>query len=492
MNLKFIYEILWGKPPPVQVNMARSDDLFEGGATRGCLILGDPGVGKTKYAAMQIVKRWKESPHSVFVFDWSGSITNSILDIISRDKDQRLLDKVVLDELGNTEWVCPKPEFHPNYGLTDEEQVNRVLGNLKRLSDFLLKGAPFLGTVSIDEIGRELFRLLTVIRNEHGENWQITEAKRLLLDIPLLRRAIASFGAYQPSAKWYFEHEYLPKDFMKASEKELTTRALRYLLSQLEAREVRATLGYPKPGWTPKEATENDLLVLIDAHKMINQPEAQHYLLMQNFSLVMSWINKREVDDPNNKLVEIDFDETYSILKIPGMAEWLGMVSPLYRSRGISLMIICQALWQFDESLARQIWTLGTVISFAVSNSDEAETIAKQLFSYDPKYVKNAPKRPDQNPTTEPIAGQDRIIADWIQNLKARQFIMRRYVTEQQKENGVQFVQRTTDYPRNPPYISLQEVKERLIESRGVKVRDALEVIVQRTLKKEETVRPTI
>jgi hypothetical protein len=495
LSLGFLFELLFGKSPPAKVRFARTDELFQEARTRGVAILGDPSTGKTKFGGMQIVKGWINDPHAVFVFDWSGSITNTILDLLSRHPDyERLFDKVVLDELGNEEWVIPKPGFHPSYGLTNEEQVNRVLGNMKRLSEFLLKGAPFLGTVSIDEIGRELFRLLTVIRNQHGENWQITEAKRLLLDLPLLRKACAMFGAYAPAAKWYFEHEYLPKDFMKASEKELTARSLRYLLSQLEAREVRATLGYHKPGYTEKEATENDLLVIIDAHWMINQPEAQHYLLMQRFSQVMTWINKREVDDPNNKLAEIDFDETYTILKIEGMAEWLGMVSPLYRSRKVGIMILAQALWQFDESFAKQLWTLGTICSFAISNGEEAELIARQLFDYDPKYQKNAPKTPYQNPTTEPVTGQDRMYADWIQNLKPRQFIMRRYETEQKKEKGVLFVEKTSEYPTKPPHVSLKEVKDYLRRSRGVKVRDALEVIVRRDIKieKKEVSRPTI
>jgi len=215
---------------------------------------------------------------------------------------------------------------------------------------------------------------------------------------------------------------------------------------------------------------------------MINQPEAQHYLLMQNFSLVMSWINKREVDDPSYKPTMIAFDETYTVLKIPGMAEWIGMVSPLYRSRKMQLLIIIQALWQLDESLQQQIWTLGNIVSFAVSNIDEAEKISKQLFVYDPKSVKNEPKTVTQNPTTEPEAGQDRIYADWIQNLKARQLIMRRYVTEQAKDNGVQFIEKTTETPHNPPFIDLIELKNYLIRERGIPVREALEVINQRKI----------
>lgn len=487
-NWKFIVEILWGKNPPVAVKPTRTDDLNEESLTRGTLVIGDPGQGKTEYVSNQIYKKFKEHPEqAIFVFDWSGGLTNAILRRISHESGYAsLLKRVVLDELGNDEVIIPKPEFHPDYGLTEEEQVNRVIGNMERLVKFLLEGAPFLTGVSIDEIGRNIFRILTAIETERGKTWQITEAKRLVMDLPLLREAVRQYGGRQPNAKWYFEHEWLPKDIMKTQERELTSRALRYILGKIEGRETRATLGYFKPGWTPKEATEKGLMVLIDAHKMINQPEAQHYLLMQNFSLVMAWINKRELEFDYYPVM-IAFDETYTILKIPGMAEWLGYVSPLYRSRKIQLLIIIQALWQLDENFAKQIWTLGNIVSFAISNSDEAQEIAKQLFMYDPKYIKNAPKTPAQNPTTEPVTGQDRIIADWIQNnLKARQLIMRRYETEQKKEKGVVFVQRTTETPNGSLFVPLSELKEALIRARGIPVGEALDEIGKRKLTKED------
>ena len=485
MNLLTLIKMLAGPQPPARVSYTSNDDLFEEGLTRGTLIIGDPGVGKTRYAAMQIFKKFKTYPNqAIFVFDWSGSLTNTILELIAKDSDyQNLLKRVVLDEPGNPEWVCPKPEFHPDYGLTNEENVNRVVENMERLASHLAKTAEFLTRTSIEEIGKELLRLLTAITNEMGESWQVTEGKRLLIDLPLLKNAVKKFGHLQPAARWYFLREYLPKDFMRASEKQLATKALRFILGKIEGRETRATLGYYRPGWTPKEATERGLLVLIDAHRMINQPTAQHYLLMQNFSLVMSWINKREVDDPSYEPAMIAFDETYTILKIPGMAEWLGMVSPLYRSRKFQLLIIIQALWQLDKNLAQQIWTLGNIVSFAVSNVDEASKIAKQLFSYEPRYVKNPPKTEYQNPTTESLQGQDRLNADWIQTLKARQVVMRRYITEQSREPRILFITKTSDFPKNPPYIDIREIKERLITERGVRVRDALDIINKRDLK---------
>ncbi len=484
IDFKLLMRILAGQQPPARVAWTSKDDLYEAGATRGTLIIGDPGVGKTRYAAMQIFKKFKAFPNqAIFVFDWSGSLTNTILELIVRDPDyENLLKRAVLDELGNPEWVCPKPEFHPDYGLTNEEQVNRVVDNMDRLAIHLSKTAEFLTKTSIEEIGKELMRLLTAITNEFGETWQVTEGKRLLIDLALLKNAVRKFGHLQSAARWYFIHEYLPKDFMRSSEKQLATKALRFILGKIEGRESRATLGYYRPGWTPKEATERGLLILIDAHRMINQPTAQHYLLMQNFSLVMAWINKREVDDPSYEPAMIAFDETYTILKIPGMAEWLGMVSPLYRSRKFQLLIIIQALWQLDRSLAQQIWTLGNIVSFAVSNIDEASKIAKQLFSYEPRYVKNPPKTEYQNPTTESLQGQDRLNADWIQNLKAREVVMRRYINEQVREPRILFIPKTSDFPNTRPYLDLKEVKQRLIEERGVRVREALEIINKRDI----------
>jgi hypothetical protein len=79
MNLKDFWDFWYGKSPPVRVTHSSTDDLHEASATRGTLIIGDPGSGKTRYAAMQIVRRWKASPHPVFIFDWSGGITNCVL-----------------------------------------------------------------------------------------------------------------------------------------------------------------------------------------------------------------------------------------------------------------------------------------------------------------------------------------------------------------------------------------------------------------------------
>jgi hypothetical protein len=483
-------EMLFGKQLPPGVKPAKTDDLYAAAGTRGVFLGGDAGTGKTRYASAQLYKRFKANPKiTIFVFDWSGGITNTILDLISRDPDhEKLLERVVLKEVGNEEYVCPTPEFHPDYGLSEEENVNRVVENLVRLAEFMSKTAGFLSEGAIRGTGKHLLRLLQVIRNEHGESWQITEGSDLIMDENLLKRAVAKFGGYAIRTKEYFEKRYLPKDVMPPHEKELTTRSLDTIFGAFDNRVMRAMLGYFKPMWSPKWATEHGQLVLFDYHKMINLPPSQHYAVVQDFSLVMNWINKREVDDPANERIIITIDEIYALLQISGFAQWLSMISPLYRSRATELMLICQGFWQLDERLYEQVWSMGSTIFFRRDDVNEAKIIAEQLWSYQPTLVKNPPKTSTQNATTEPVSGQDRMNADWIQNLEDRQFVMRQYVTEQKKEKGVLFVRRTADLPTTRQFLTIKEIKDRLIKKYGVPIRDALEVTIQRKIPEQPKV----
>jgi hypothetical protein len=487
--LQFFWEVWHGKEPPVRVNPSRNDDLYLDSATRGTLVIGDPASGKTRYVAMQIFNRWKKSPHAMFVFDSSGGLTQCILELIAKDKESdKLLDKVVLDEIGNSEIVIPKPEFHPDYGLTDEEQVARVVQNQLNLAEVMKEAAGFLTDTAIGETGKNLFRLLQAIRNEYRENrWQITEALDLLVDENKLRRACKKFGQYAPPAKKYFENQYLIKE-VPYRERELSTRPLRKVLGMIDTDIARATLGYYKPGWTPKEAEEKDLLVLIDAAASANLPQAKEYLITQPFSQVMKWVNKRRPDDPNKKFIGIYFDETVDILQIPGFARQLGMISPYYRSRKITLTIIIQALWQLDEKLAEQVWNMANVVSFVVGNVKDSKIIAEQLFDYDPKFIKNPAKTATQNNTTEPEGGQNRMTADWLQNIPSRSFVMRRYLTEQKKEKGVQFIEQTDDFPPHPRGMTdddmndlIDGIRKAKMKERGVFIQDALDVAQERS-----------
>ncbi len=186
LDWKLINRVIFGKPPPIPSMVhAPFEELLPESLTMGTLIIGRPGTGKTTSLANHLVICAKTYPErAIFVLDWSGSISDTILTLIAgEDKPRRiqLLKRVVYDDMGNSEWCMPLPEFSKDYNSTYDEQAQRVSVNLAKLEPELVVGAPYLAGLSIKELAPRICQVLTAIENEHGETWQITEAKQLLV-----------------------------------------------------------------------------------------------------------------------------------------------------------------------------------------------------------------------------------------------------------------------------------------------------------------------
>lgn len=471
-----------------QIPNMRDDEealLYPDGGTMGTLILGLAGSGKTSFTAHKLINRAIMDPNvPIFVLDWSGSITDTFLEIVASQPEeikQKLLKRIVYDELGNKEWVVPMPEFSPRYGSTYEEQVQRVAKNLQKLSSQLgdKSSAPILAGASLGEVATQFMRLTTSVRNEYDESWQITETKRLIVDWDETKKIVTKYGDQVPEAAWYITREFLNKD-VRPQERDLRTYFLRAMLGLIEPREVKARLGYHRPGWTPREAIRKGLIVLVTGKGMINQAPAQHYLFTQIYSLIMEQINERTPADPDDHPVVLVLDEVYALIQIPGMAEEVGMISPLYRSRKLELYVIIQALWQLEEGLREKIWSLGNVVCFGVHDFNEAVEVSQQLFRYEPQMAKMPARTQNQNPTAEPDHGQYTLFANWLQNLKRRECVMRRYFKESRKDEFIRHIRQTPQLPPRPARIVVEELRDKLLKERAVMVRDALEVISQR------------
>ena len=477
-----IGRLLFGGPPPIP-NTVRDDyeALFPEGLTMGTLIIGRPGTGKTSSLARHLLDYFMTYPErAIFVLDWSGSISNTILYLITQQPKNiqlQLLNRVVYDELGNPEWVIPLPEFSQEYGFNYEEQVQRVSTNLIKLQPELVLGAPFVAGLAFREIAPQICRLLTAILDEHNETWQITEAKKMLVDPGLLKQALKKFGYKVPEAKWFLENVFLQ---IRKDERELRTYAFMAMLGTIEPRAVRARMGYYRPGWTPKEAIKKGLMVLVDGSRLINQRNTQHYLFTQAYSLIMAEINRRQPADPNDRPVALVMDEVYSLLSIPGMAEEIGMLSPLYRSRKLELYIVLQTLSQLAPTLNEQIWSLGNIICFGISNFDEAYKMAQQLKEYDPQAIRLQSAHESGQPITETDRGQYLKVANLIQRLRHRECIMRRFESEQVMDKHVRYIAQTKEHPTGSFDDRLNVLKLRLLKERGVPVKDAIDLINKR------------
>lgn len=490
MDWKLINTILFGKQPPGRMREGY-DDLPHEGLTMGTLFIGRPGSGKTSSLARHVVDYFLKYPdRAIFVLDWGGSDSDSILTLLMQLDEksrEKALKRVIYDELGNPDITIPMPEFSEAYG-SYEEQVQRVRRNLEKSEKYLVERTPVVGGLAIEN-APHFFRMCVATTNEYNEPWQITEAKKLAVDEGLLKLALKKFGYRAPESKYFLEKIYLQK---KDADKQLSVYALTSILGVIEPREIRARVGYYKPGWTPKEAIEKGMLVLVNGARLINQEKAQHYLFTQVFSLIIQEINKRQPGNPKDKPVALVMDEVYTLLNIEGMAEEIGKLSPLYRSRKLELYVVLQTLSQLAPTLREQIWSIGNVVCFAISNFDEAYEIAQQIFKYEPKMVKYAPTNPDRQPIVEPDRGQFLTIANYIQRMNHRECIMRRYNSEQQLDPNVWHVTQTRSHPSNQPTSPVWELKERLLKERGVPVRDALEVINQRKIEQERRKPPNV
>lgn len=471
-------------PPVKNLRDGDYEKLYPAGLTMGTLIVGKQGAGKTTTLARHLIWYLKQFPdRAIFVLDWSGSISKEILRLILQEPQEireSLVRRIVYDELGHPQWVVPLPEFSPKYGSTLEEQVQRVSNNLQKLSDHLVQKAPVVGGAALNEVAPEIFRLLAAITNEQGESWQITEAKKLLIETGLLKIAAKLYGGKVPSAKWYIEQELLSPDVNK-HERDLRTYMLRAMLGLIESRETRARVGFPHPGWTPKEAIDNHLIVIVNGQNLINQKGAQYYLFTQAYSLIMEAINKRTPGDDNDTPVGLVLDEVYPVLHIPGMAEEVGMLAPQYRSRKLELYIVIQALWQLDEQLREQIWSLGNVICFGLENFKEAYEVSQQLFHYGARTVKAPPMTDTQQPIFEPDRGQYLDETAWVQSLKHRECVVRSYFTEKQRDPFIRHISQTLPVPHLPLEESVEDFKNRLLRQKAIEVREALEVVNNRT-----------
>ncbi len=499
-DLHMFVRLAFGKPRHPSISNLREtsdDSLYFDGLIRGLLIVGDSGMGKTILTVLFMIAYLLDHPDDpVFSLDASGSLTNDFVETyhyLPQAQFESIHKRVVYDRPGDDTLVIPKPLFSSEYGLSIEDQVQKAVDIIEKLNSEKLQQTPMMAT-SIQVTAPNLFRLLASMKNENGESWQISEAKKMLIDSykdGLLGAACKKYGHLVPNAKWYLEKELLRENLTPVG-REARTSALISALGEIETNSLRARYGYPTPSITPKEIIEKGLIYLWTGEKLSNQKKAKAWVFWEEYSSIKAVINQRTPHDPDDKPVLLIMDEAYQPFTIKGMAEEIGQIPTFYRSRKLQLVIIIQALWQLNDVLKEQIWNLGNIVTFSLENHNDAYAFAQQLFKYDRKSEKSSSNDRGGNPVYESDRGQYLQAANWIQNLKWRQVVMRRYINGRDKEPFVNFVNMTREKPTGQLPKPLHEIKEDLFKRYAISVKDALKVINARKLIRRSKKRPTV
>jgi hypothetical protein len=488
---KFFANLLWGPTHSFPNTRRGSDTLPWEALTRCVLILGSPSSGKTRWMAKHVLDYAKAFPdRPIFILDVRGGLTKEVLRLVLLEPPEvreALTKRLIVDALNHPNYVLTTAEFSTDYGWEMEEQVERVVLNLERLNHELIEQNPTMGRIPLQEVGKNIFRLLGAIRDEIGENWQITEAKRLIMEDGLRKWAVNKFGQSVPATKWYFEKFF---EEMSDSERYKRTAAFISVLGAIESNFIRAKLGgSSKPAVIPKQIIDQGQIYMMDGSAMANLKTPRDYLFMQAYTLIKGEIDRRMPDDPNDKPVSLILDEGLSMLKIPSMAMEIADMPSQNRARKLQFYIALQELNQVSLELRPSLWTFGNIVSFAMTNVDDAKVIAEQLFSYIPERVKLQAKVDYQQPITEVHTGQIVLHANAIQHLKHRECIIRTLKNERDPEKYVRWIPRTTEVPQDEA--NVWEFKERLIKEHGVPIRQVLREISQRHIGGSKPERPT-
>jgi hypothetical protein len=471
------------------VDEVEAETLYWSSLTRGVGISGNPGTGKTTSCARIAMDYALENrTRPLIIYDASGSLTDEFLKImmaLPSDNRDAIWSRVILDIPGHPNFVVPKPLFHEDYGLPEEELVQKAVSILKELNREKMENTPIMAT-AINTTAPELFRLISKITDREGAGWQVTEAKKLLVgnqDDPenQLKLALKYFGEFAPSAKWYLEKEVDVK--LAPANRESRVGVLVTALGVIETKPLRARYGHYRPGVTYREIIDKGLIYIVSGEKLTNQEDAQAWVFWDEFAGLRAVINQRMPHDEDEKPVLLIIDEVYKLFEIKGMAKALGQISTYFRNRKLMPMIVIQAFWQLDKLLQQQYWNLGNLVSFQMDNFNDAYNFAQQLFQYQSKATKFDAPREGINPTAETDRGQYLQEANWIQNLGWRSVVMRRYVNERDKEGFIAYVNKTQEVARAElNKWQMVEIKERLLKRRALPVIDVLKIVNQREL----------
>lgn len=480
MNWPFFFSILRECSHPQVLNLRddKEGKLYFEASVKSTIISGVPGSGKTIYAVQQVAQLALENPECTIVsLEIAGAFKKEMIKYaLSAKGGGDLLKRFVVDELCRKDAVKPMPEFSLEYGVPMEDQVQRLSTNLKHLHSRAVEINPTVAS-AFDDPTRELSRLLIAIRDDHGDCFQITEGKELLIDPDKNKLAVDQFGQYAPSARRFFEREIWAKD-VSAHDRHMMTLALRNALSDIDTREARATLGYPDPAYTFAKAIEKHQIVMISGENLLNQRAVMGYMMVQRFSLLMQEINKRKANG-NYPLVIIVIDELPWLLKATGLSDEVGDLHSFYRSRGVGVIVIIQNHSQLSKELLDKIWNFGNVVTFADENFEEATDIVKNLMTYNPTFPKYPIPVPGKEDTYQ---GQTAAVANFVMNLKARECLVKRYKNQQLKDPYVRHVRRTKDLPPAPSEENVMEMCEKLALEGTVSVREGLSIVGQRKL----------
>lgn len=469
--------------------------LHEEGLVMSTAFVGRQGVGKTFALANELLEQIKGHPEQpFFVFDWSGGLINTLLLLALSDaRYHEIRKRLVFDAMGGREingeaFVMPMPEFSEKYDPEKlwiervEDQADRVQRTFENINPNLVELNPTVGGQPIKSLLPNLLLLVNAINDDSGNSWQLTEVTKLLnRDTRELARK--QFGSKVEKANDYFIHDYTGKERFD-KERAYT---IANVLDVIKSRRIQARVGYPHPGWTPKDTISNGLVILCDGSGLNNNHKQKDYAFLQLFNLVLDEINKRVPSAPGYQPINWVMDEVYTFTEIPSVAKVLAHLPSEYRSRKLQLFLVIQSFKQLagaengKKGLEDVFFSFGNMAVFSLLDIEDCFTGVKNLFPFDPQLVKVPARHEGQHDIMENRDEQIAVRAYQLQHLAQRECYVRRFVDEARMDRIIH-IGKTRDVRISATHQEIERLKDELMLERGVSLLKAEEIINKRKL----------
>lgn len=499
-TIKFLWNLItsfiFGKNWKLPAFLIRPSRLLhEQGLVMSTAFVGRQGVGKTLALARELLEQIKNNPEQpFFIFDWSGGLINTLLMLVLSDPRRLEIEpRLVYDAMGGrtvngTGYIVPMPEFSEKYDPEKpwlervEDQSDRVQRTFEALNSELIQRNPTMGGRPVKNLLPNLLLLINAIKDEGGNNWQITEATKLL-NREVRENARKLFGGKVGKANEYFIFHFTGKEKL---DKEIA-HALADVLDVIKSRRIRARVGWSEPGWTPRDVIRNGQVVLCDGSGLTNNHKQKDYAFLQLFHLVLDEINKRVPSIPGYPPINWVMDEVYTFTETPSVARMLAHLPSEYRSRKLQLFLVIQSFKQLageengKKGLQDVFFSFGNMVIFSLLDIEDCFTGIKNLIPFDPQMIKVPARHEMQHDIMENRDEQVAIRAYQLQHMAQRECYIRRFVNEARMDQIIH-VGKTREVRISVSHKDVEDLKDTLTLRLGIPLDLAEEVIRKRRI----------
>jgi hypothetical protein len=368
--------------------------LFVPDSARSMGIHIQAGKGSGKSRLMGRIIAWLDFLRGIpqVIFDPHGATIDNFLDKLvrlPREWQARLWQRVIyVDMSGKSGYVYPFPLYY-RFGGESLYQISQ------RFLDVIRKIDPFLQTASIEgwnalwRAGTNCGMLLAAL------GLQITEAERLLERPMTWKRRFDQILKSDPelgSVISFFQELQRLIDEEKYSVHNRLTRSFSNKIQMfLLEPSMKAMFGSSFPGVDWYRVIDDRMTVLLD-FRHEHDIERRRFKMMWAFNYFLDFVKHRGLG--RHIPVSLVIDELAALFSVQALAADLfasdldELINQIARNYSVWLCIAHQEMFQFSEKLQKTLMTMGTHVIGGTSDPDAAFGMARNLFRYEPYWVK--------------------------------------------------------------------------------------------------------